>query len=804
MAWITDSLKAAITACNPFAANQAGLPVVFSHQMAIAAYMSSGLLRKVITAPADDRVRAWRDWQAPKEQIEEIEKEERRLGLQPKVKFAEVLRGIGGGALILVTDGDHAQPLDPRRIGPGGLRAINVVSRWQIQGQDWDRDLASAGYGLPAMWRISGERGGARSIHPSRVVAFRGDPVPDGGGVSDEDAFWGDSRLLRVFRDVQKSDDAHLWFSQLVRKAKLLRIGIPDLIDMNSTAEGREQLHDRIALIATGENSMNATIYRSGTGADDPGEKIDDFQATWTGIPALMDAFDQRVAAVADIPSTRLFGRSPAGMNSTGEHDTENWNKMIASGQMLETRPCLEKIDPLLIRSAGANPDEVTWAFAPLDVPSEKESADTFKTGMEAIEKVQNTGAIPDEAFAKGLQNWLIEREYLPGLDQALADIPENERWGSEEEDEPDPAKAAQMVALGQVTQEQADALLMDAAPRTLYVQRKLLNAGEFIAWAKSQGFETTTPADELHVTVTLSRRPVDWLKMGDTWAEHGDGKLTVNAGGPRMVERLGDEGAVVLLFASSHLAWRHEEMVRNGASWDFPDYTPHVTISYVAPPDLDLAKVEPFRGKLEFGPEIFSEVVEDWEKVRTRDYDPSQPREPSGQPTGGRWSGGGAKAADLTDDQRKAIRSYTEGDYADINRRLREEGELTEKGKEVERILADSSLAEDTTVYRGIGGEAAQTIRESNPKPGDVIRDAGFMSTARDREVAESNARRGRAYGDGIVLEIHAKAGARARDIADASAFGGEREILFQRSTAMRVRRWNARTGVLEVEVDG
>jgi hypothetical protein len=58
-------------------------------------------------------------------------------------------------------------------------------------------------------------------------------------------------------------------------------------------------------------------------------------------------------------------------------------------------------------------------------------------------------------------------------------------------------------------------------------------------------------------------------------------------------------------------------EMVRNGASHDFDSYQPHVTISY-AGSDIDLSKVEPYRGELLFGPEIFAAVVEDWEKSLT------------------------------------------------------------------------------------------------------------------------------------------------------------------------------------------
>ncbi|MGQ3214777.1 MAG: hypothetical protein ACT6T2_27220 [Shinella sp.] len=127
------------------------------------------------------------------------------------------------------------------------------------------------------------------------------------------------------------------------------------------------------------------------------------------------------------------------------------------------------------------------------------------------------------------------------------------------------------------------------------------------MAWAKAQGFTGIVP--DLHVTITYSRTPVDWMKMGDNWSDNGKGGLTIPAGGPRLMEAFGENGeAKVLSFASSALSWRHEDMKRNGASSDREDYQPHVTISYAAGgPELNT--VEPFRGKIELGPEIFEEI---------------------------------------------------------------------------------------------------------------------------------------------------------------------------------------------------
>jgi hypothetical protein len=142
--------------------------------------------------------------------------------------------------------------------------------------------------------------------------------------------------------------------------------------------------------------------------------------------------------------------------------------------------------------------------------------------------------------------------------------------------------------------------------PQPLYVSRKLLNVGEFVRWAKGQGFANV--ADDLHVTVLYSREPVNWFKMGSDFRE----KVEVPEGGPRKVDKLGDKGAVVLHFASSDLEWRHDEMIHRGASHDYPEYQCHVTITYNGG-DLDLTKVEPYTGKLVFGPEIFEPIEGEW-----------------------------------------------------------------------------------------------------------------------------------------------------------------------------------------------
>lgn len=144
--------------------------------------------------------------------------------------------------------------------------------------------------------------------------------------------------------------------------------------------------------------------------------------------------------------------------------------------------------------------------------------------------------------------------------------------------------------------------------PAPLYIRRDLLNAKALVKWAKDQGFKTVVDPASMHCTILYSKTPVDWFGLPEDYWGDQDGKLTVSAGGPRKVEALGDEGAIVLHFTSRTLRYRHNDLVEAGGSHDYAEYLTHVTLSYDAG-DIDLEAIEPYTGPLIFGPEIFEEI---------------------------------------------------------------------------------------------------------------------------------------------------------------------------------------------------
>lgn len=149
---------------------------------------------------------------------------------------------------------------------------------------------------------------------------------------------------------------------------------------------------------------------------------------------------------------------------------------------------------------------------------------------------------------------------------------------------------------------------------RSLYVSRILANAADVVSWARAQGFKQTLAPKDMHVTVAFSRDHVDWSGASKS------AKAIVSERGKREVSPLGDNGGIVLLFDCPELNERWQEFRDAGASWDWPEYRPHITLTYSGEGAPDLATVQPYSGVLKFGPEKFAEVDEDWtDKINER-----------------------------------------------------------------------------------------------------------------------------------------------------------------------------------------
>lgn len=386
-----------------------------SAQEVDAAYRTTWL-RKIIDIKAEDTFREWRTWQGDKTQIGKIEREERRLNLRDKFIQADRLAQVSGGAALFLggLPGKPDQPV-PNNIPLGGLKYVTVLPREQCTANERVTDPLSPDFNQPSSWRI-----GAQTVHPSRVVIFKGDDHPndnqyDGYGLSVWDA---------MKSSIMALDSGTANIVAMLFEAKIDVFKIPNLTENFATAEYTSLITKRL---------MTANILKSTTGAlimdagpangEGRGEEFETKQLSFASLPDLLDRFMMLMAGMSDIPQTRLYGRSPQGMNATGDHDAKNHAAMISARQKLKIDPAIRSLDDYLIKSAlGSRPDDLWPQWNPLYTTNEKEGAEIEKAYADGLRTRIETGSINADVLAKAETNRMIETGRYPGIEDAMAE----------------------------------------------------------------------------------------------------------------------------------------------------------------------------------------------------------------------------------------------------------------------------------------------------------------------------------------------------------------------------------------------
>jgi phage-related protein (TIGR01555 family) len=396
------------------------------------AYRGDWIARKVCDIPPFDACRAWREWQAEQDQIEKIEKAEADLGIQRKlIEAMTKARLYGGAAMIMGVEGQKfEEELDVESVGKDDLKFVHVVTKWQISAGPLMRDVTSPWFGEPSYYFRSnvpipdppasqaleqsslGYKPGEQIyIHPSRVVRLLGLDYPDWEQGPDA---WGDSALQPIVDAISNAGLVSSSIASMISEAKLDVIKVPGLIEMLSTAEGATRVFDRFSQGNVAKSVVNATLI-------DGAEEWERIQVAFSGMDAVMAMYLNIASGAADIPATRLIGRSPAGENATGDSDMRNYYDRLQSDQKVRIQPVLSRLDEVLLRSVFGDRDEdIYYEWAPLwQMDAEQEAAVALAKAQAHKIDVDN-GLINPEVLRRARANQLIEDGFYPGIEAAI------------------------------------------------------------------------------------------------------------------------------------------------------------------------------------------------------------------------------------------------------------------------------------------------------------------------------------------------------------------------------------------------
>lgn len=147
------------------------------------------------------------------------------------------------------------------------------------------------------------------------------------------------------------------------------------------------------------------------------------------------------ISGATGIPATKMYGRSPEGMNSTGESDMQNYYEMITENQSTSLQDNWTKLLPVVCMSEiGFIPDDLDFEFEAIENVKEEEIADLIGKKSDSVIKAYDANLITQKEAREELKEIGQGYDIFSNIDESVeADedlsngMPEMPSFGSQE-----------------------------------------------------------------------------------------------------------------------------------------------------------------------------------------------------------------------------------------------------------------------------------------------------------------------------------------------------------------------------------
>ncbi len=350
-----------------------------------ALYRENGITRRVIDLPANSMTRNWFNISGDEEErvTQRMETLRAQFHVTEAVKWARLY---GGSILLMIIDdGQFAGDDDPdltKPVNVDNIKAINALvpfAGWrevQVDESSIDKDQSSPTFGQPLLYQVTPVLGGNTfDVHVSRLIRFDGELLPR--QTQTENAGWHDSVIQAAYTKIRQVDTVFDNAEIITQDFVQVILKVADLA--NQIASGNDAyVKARLNALDLSRHVLNSLLL-------DKEEDYSKSSSSVAGLSELLDRFMMALSSVTGIPVTLLMGRSPAGMNATGESDLRFWYDKVQADQNNVLKPRLEKlIRYLFLEDGGKEPEEWSIQFNPLFQMTEKEKQDIYKGTAEA------------------------------------------------------------------------------------------------------------------------------------------------------------------------------------------------------------------------------------------------------------------------------------------------------------------------------------------------------------------------------------------------------------------------------------
>lgn len=341
-------------------------------------YRTNWVVQNIISTIPEDVTKKWfrATSNMDPEELEKINKLQRQTKLRKSVVDGlNWGRLYGGAAGFIKIDGQQnlEEPLDLDSIMPDSFKGLFIVDRWSgiYPGNELINDINDPDFGLPEYYEMRDTYGVARyRVHHSRIIRFTGRELPYFEAINE--LHWGQSEIEAVYQDIMKKDNVSFNMASLTFKANLdvMEVqSLEQLLAIGGGVDAQRRFWNTIQSQSVIQSNFGIRVLNKG-------DKFDQYQYNFAGLKDIYEALLLDVAGASRTPATKLFGRSPQGLNATGKSDLKNYYEYCEQVRESDFVPVVDKLLPIMAISCwGKIPDDLDAAYDPIETPSSEELA---------------------------------------------------------------------------------------------------------------------------------------------------------------------------------------------------------------------------------------------------------------------------------------------------------------------------------------------------------------------------------------------------------------------------------------------
>lgn len=281
--------------------------------------------------------------------------------------------------LFLFEGMDYEVPFDPEMVKPGSYLGMSQIDPyWMSPLLDAEAvaNPSNIDFYEPTYWLIAG-----RKYHKSHFVILRGPEVAD---ILKPSYLYGGSPLpQRIYERVYAAE-------RTANEA-------PELALTKRTTVRKVDLAEFIANEEASKAAIEASVaYKNNYGVSVIGldEEVSQFDTTLNDLDAVIMTQYQLVAAIAEVPATKLLGTSPKGFGASGEYEIQSYHERCAGIQENDFSRILYRHYQACILSEQIGIDRITVTWNPLKQMTAKEIAELNKLKSDTDNILVMLGAI--------------------------------------------------------------------------------------------------------------------------------------------------------------------------------------------------------------------------------------------------------------------------------------------------------------------------------------------------------------------------------------------------------------------------